>query len=141
MKKSIPLHLRPFTAQQHYNAYSPIDHAVWRYVMRQNHHFLEDIAHDAFTSGLKSSGISIDSIPRVSEMNDHLDKIGWGAVIVDGLIPGTAFFDFQAHGILQLQRIYARRPISNTHPLLTFSMKPRGMRRFYLMKHTQSLLN
>lgn len=102
MKKSIPLHLRPFTAQQHYNAYSPIDHAVWRYVMRQNHHFLEDIAHDAFTSGLKSSGISIDSIPRVSEMNDHLDKIGWGAVIVDGLIPGTAFFDFQAHGILPI---------------------------------------
>ncbi len=102
MKKSIPLHLRHFTAQQHYNAYSPIDHAVWRYVMRQNHHFLEDIAHDAFTSGLKSSGISIDSIPRVSEMNDHLDKIGWGAVIVDGLIPGTAFFDFQAHGILPI---------------------------------------
>ncbi|MBT2686731.1 aromatic amino acid hydroxylase [Bacillus sp. ISL-47] len=102
MKKSIPAHLRPFTAQQHYNKYTPIDHAVWRYVMRQNHHFLQDIAHDAFTSGLKSSGINIDSIPRVSEMNDQLGKIGWGAVIVDGLIPGTAFFDFQAHGILPI---------------------------------------
>ncbi|CAM3792298.1 aromatic amino acid hydroxylase [Aeromicrobium ponti] len=102
MKKSIPVHLRPFTAHQHYNAYSPIDHAVWRYVMRQNHHFLEDIAHDAFTTGLKSSGINIDIIPKVSEMNVHLDKIGWGAVIVDGLIPGTAFFDFQAHGILPI---------------------------------------
>ncbi|QED46032.1 aromatic amino acid hydroxylase [Cytobacillus dafuensis] len=102
MKQSIPVHLRPFIARQHYNAYSPIDHAVWRYVMRQNHHFLEDIAHDAFTTGLKSSGINIESIPRVSEMNKHLGKIGWGAVIVDGLIPGTAFFDFQAHGILPI---------------------------------------
>lgn len=102
MKQSIPTHLRPFVAQQHYDAYSPIDHAVWRYVMRQNHHFLEDIAHDAFTNGLKSSGINIESIPRVREMNEQLGKIGWGAVIVDGLIPGTAFFDFQAHSILPI---------------------------------------
>lgn len=35
-------------------------------------------------------------------MNEKLGQIGWGAVIVDGLIPGTAFFDFQAHGILPI---------------------------------------
>ncbi|MDX8343620.1 aromatic amino acid hydroxylase [Rossellomorea sp. YZS02] len=102
MKQSIPSHLRPFVAKQHYHAYTPIDHAVWRYVMRQNHHFLEDTAHEAFTEGLKSSGINIEEIPKVSDMNRHLAKIGWGAAIVDGLIPGTAFFDFQAHGILPI---------------------------------------
>jgi phenylalanine-4-hydroxylase len=102
MNEFIPAHLKPFVAKQHYDAYSPIDHAVWRYVMKQNHHFLEDVAHEAFTTGLKSSGINIDRIPKVSEMNEKLGKIGWGAVIVDGLIPGTAFFDFQAHGILPI---------------------------------------
>ncbi|KGA98920.1 phenylalanine 4-monooxygenase [Alkalihalobacillus alcalophilus ATCC 27647 = CGMCC 1.3604] len=102
MKKAIPTHLKPFVSQQHYNAYSPIDHAVWRYVMRQNHHFLENIAHEAFTTGLKSSGIDIDNIPKVKDMNEKLSKIGWGAVIVDGLIPGSAFFDLQAHGILPI---------------------------------------
>ncbi|WP_201713970.1 aromatic amino acid hydroxylase [Rossellomorea arthrocnemi] len=102
MNQSIPNHLRPFVASQHYHAYTPIDHAVWRYVMRQNHHFLEETAHEAFTQGLNSSGINIQEIPRVSEMNKHLAEIGWGAAIVDGLIPGTAFFDFQAHGILPI---------------------------------------
>ncbi|MHA7138784.1 aromatic amino acid hydroxylase [Rossellomorea arthrocnemi] len=102
MNQSIPSHLRPFVAEQHYHSYTPINHAVWRYVMRQNHHFLEDTAHEAFTEGLKASGINIHEIPRVSDMNRHLAKIGWGAAIVDGLIPGTAFFDFQAHGILPI---------------------------------------
>ncbi|MFI8688289.1 aromatic amino acid hydroxylase [Rossellomorea sp. NPDC077527] len=102
MKQSIPNHLRQFVAKQYYDAYTPIDHAVWRYVMRQNHHFLEGTAHEAFTEGLKSSGINIEEIPRVSDMNKHLSEIGWGAAIVDGLIPGTAFFDFQSHGILPI---------------------------------------
>ncbi|MFC7784183.1 aromatic amino acid hydroxylase [Rossellomorea sp. GCM10028870] len=102
MNQTIPSHLRQFVAEQHYHSYTPIDHAVWRYVMRQNHHFLEDTAHEAFTEGLKASGINIDEIPKVSDMNRHLGKIGWGAAIVDGLIPGTAFFDFQAHGILPI---------------------------------------
>lgn len=101
-EKQIPSHLRPFVAQQHYNAYTPIEHAVWRYVMKQNHHFLEDTAHEAFVEGLRESGININEIPKVSEMNANLAKFGWGAAIVDGLIPGTAFFDFQANGILPI---------------------------------------
>ncbi|WRP08637.1 aromatic amino acid hydroxylase [Rossellomorea aquimaris] len=102
MNHTIPSHLRQFVAEQHYHLYTPTNHAVWRYVMRQNHHFLEDTAHEAFTEGLKASGINIHEIPKVSDMNRHLAKIGWGAAIVDGLIPGTAFFDFQAHGILPI---------------------------------------
>ncbi|RIW32687.1 aromatic amino acid hydroxylase [Bacillus salacetis] len=102
LAKEIPLHLREFVSTQNYEDYTPSDHAVWRYVMRQNHAFLEDRAHPAFVKGLKGSGIAIEKIPEVSEMNEALGKIGWGAVIVDGLIPGTAFFDLQAHGILPI---------------------------------------
>lgn len=98
----IPPHLRQFVSQQHYEDYTPVDHAVWRYVMRQNHHFLKDTAHPAYVEGLLASGIDIEAIPKVSDMNERLAKIGWGAVIIDGLIPGVAFFDFQAHGILPI---------------------------------------
>jgi phenylalanine-4-hydroxylase len=36
--KKIPSHLKQFLSVQNYEMYTPIDHAVWRYVMRQNHH-------------------------------------------------------------------------------------------------------
>jgi len=100
--KQIPAHLRQFVSEQHYEQYTPIDHSVWRYVMRQNHHVLKDTAHPAYVEGLRASGIDIEAIPNVSDMNERLAKIGWGAAIVDGLIPGVAFFDFQAHGILPI---------------------------------------
>ncbi|MDQ0200787.1 aromatic amino acid hydroxylase [Neobacillus ginsengisoli] len=100
--KQIPAHLRQFVSEQHYETYTPIDHAVWRYVMRQNHHALKDTAHPAYVEGLLASGIDTEAIPNVADMNERLAKIGWGAAIVDGLIPGVAFFDFQAHGILPI---------------------------------------
>ncbi|MBO9131179.1 aromatic amino acid hydroxylase [Bacillus sp. 165] len=101
-EKSVPAHLQQYVCEQHYDQYSPIDHAVWRYVMRQNHHFLKDVAHPAYVEGLLSSGINIEAIPRVEEMNACLARSGWGAATIDGLIPGVAFFDFQGHGILPI---------------------------------------
>lgn len=100
--KRIPPHLQPYVAEQHYDRYTPIDHAVWRYVMRQNHHALQDKAHSAFVEGLLQSGIETEKIPRVSEMNACLSKIGWGAVIVNGLIPGPVFYELLANGILPI---------------------------------------
>jgi len=100
--KKIPPHLTPYLSEQHYEAYTPIDHAVWRYVMRQNHHALQDRAHSAFVDGLKRSGIETERIPRVSDMNACLSKIGWGAVIVNGLVPGSVFYELLANGILPI---------------------------------------
>ncbi|WP_408638358.1 aromatic amino acid hydroxylase [Paenibacillus aestuarii] len=100
--KRIPTHLQPYEAEQHYDRYTPIDHAVWRYVMRQNHHALHDKAHTAFVDGLLQSGIGTEKIPRVSEMNDCLAKIGWGAIIVNGLVPGSVFYELLANGILPI---------------------------------------
>ncbi|SDW14121.1 aromatic amino acid hydroxylase [Paenibacillus sp. CF384] len=100
--RMIPPHLSPYISEQNYDQYTPIDHAVWRYVMRQNHHALRDTAHAAFVSGLQQSGIQKESIPRVSEMNACLARIGWGAVIVNGLIPGAVFYELLANGILPI---------------------------------------
>ena len=98
--QSLPHHLIQFIVAQQYGRYTPIDHAVWRYVMRQNFNFLKDNAHPAYGEGLKKTGISIEKIPSIVEMNQILDKIGWAAVTVDGFIPPAAFMEYQAYRVL-----------------------------------------
>ena len=36
---NLPLHLRKYIVPQVYEKYTPVDHAVWRYVMRQNYSY------------------------------------------------------------------------------------------------------
>ncbi|QQL49857.1 aromatic amino acid hydroxylase [Mucilaginibacter ginkgonis] len=96
----LPLHLKQYIVQQHYERYTPIDHAVWRYVMRQNYAWLKDVAHYPYIPGLKKAGLSIEHIPNMQDVNDALGKIGWGAVTVDGFIPPAAFMEYQAYRVL-----------------------------------------
>jgi len=97
---ALPAHLRQFIVEQHYEHYTPVDHAVWRYVMRQNYSYLKDIAYYPYIPGLEKAGLTIEKIPSLQEMNDALDKIGWGAVTVDGFIPPAAFMEYQAYRVL-----------------------------------------
>jgi phenylalanine-4-hydroxylase len=97
---SIPSYLRQFVVHQHYDEYTPQDHAVWRYVMRRNIDFLKSVAHPAYIDGLAKTGIGLEYIPHIDEMNERLSKIGWKAVVVDGFVPPAAFMEFQAHKIL-----------------------------------------
>ncbi|PKR77280.1 phenylalanine 4-monooxygenase [Halalkalibacillus sediminis] len=100
--KTVPKHLKKYTANQHYESYTPINHSVWRFVMRQNHHTLKDLAHETYTDGLEASGITIEKIPNVNQMNKSLEPFGWGAATIDGFIPGVAFFEFQGNGVLPI---------------------------------------
>jgi phenylalanine-4-hydroxylase len=97
---NLPKHLRQFIVPQHYEKYTPIDQAVWRYVMRQNYSYLKDVAYYPYIKGLQRAGLSIEYIPNLQTMNDNLGKIGWGAVTVDGFIPPAAFMEFQAYRVL-----------------------------------------
>jgi phenylalanine-4-hydroxylase len=97
---ALPPHLKQFVVEQHYDHYTPVDHAVWRYVMRQNYSYLKDIAYYPYIPGLQKAGLTIERIPRLQEMNDALAKIGWGAVTVDGFIPPAAFMEYQAYQVL-----------------------------------------
>ena len=97
---SCPKHLLQFAVDQRYHDYTPVDHAVWRFIMRQNIFFLKEYAHKVYFQGLLNTGISFERIPRIQEMNDILAKIGWGAVAVDGFIPPAAFMEFQAYKVL-----------------------------------------
>ncbi len=98
--QQLPPHLKQFIKPQNYEEYSPIDQAVWRYVMRKNVNYLSKIAHSSYLSGLKQTGISIEEIPSMYGMNRILKEIGWAAVAVDGFIPPNAFMEFQAYKVL-----------------------------------------
>ncbi|MBA3544033.1 MAG: aromatic amino acid hydroxylase [Chthoniobacterales bacterium] len=97
---ALPKHLLQFAVDQRYDDYTPVDHAVWRFIMRQNAFFLKEYAHKVYFKGLLETGISFERIPRIDEMNDILGTIGWGAVAVDGFIPPAAFMEFQAYKVL-----------------------------------------
>ncbi|MFT5230728.1 MAG: phenylalanine-4-hydroxylase [Planctomycetota bacterium] len=96
----LPPHLRQYIKPQNYEHYTPINQAVWRFVMRKNVDYLSKVAHESYIDGLKLTGISIDNIPSMYGMNRILKEIGWAAVAVDGFIPPNAFMEFQAFKVL-----------------------------------------
>jgi len=96
----LPTHLKQFIKPQNYSDYTPINQAVWRYVMRKNISYLPTVAHDSYLFGLEKTGISIEEIPSMYGMNRILKDIGWSAVAVDGFIPPNAFMEFQAYKVL-----------------------------------------
>ena len=96
----LPKHLKQFIKPQEYSDYTPINQAVWRYVMRKNVDYLSRVAHDSYIDGLQKTGLEIDNIPNMYGMNRILKEIGWAAVAVDGFIPPNAFMEFQAYNVL-----------------------------------------
>ena len=96
----LPKHLKQFIKPQVYEDYTPINQAVWRYVMRKNVDYLSKVAHSSYLEGLQKTGIEVDNIPSMYGMNRILKEIGWAAVAVDGFIPPNAFMEFQAYNVL-----------------------------------------
>ena len=97
---NLPSHLRQFIVDQNYGNYTAVDQAVWRYVMRKNISYLKDVADSSYLNGLEKTGITIDTIPNIQDMNTILGKIGWGCVCVDGFLPPSSFMEFQAYKVL-----------------------------------------
>lgn len=103
MEMNLPEHLRQFVADQDYRQrYTPRDQAVWRYTMRQLVAQLRHSAHPVYFEGLARTGISIERIPSIDEMNACLGDLGWRAVVVDGFIPPQAFMELQQNRVLAI---------------------------------------
>lgn len=98
----IPSHLKRYVVDQNYGRYTPEDHAVWRFIMRQLIVFLSKHAHPCYLEGLKRTGISSETIPHIEEMDKRLQEFGWGAVPVSGFIPPAAFMEFQSLSLLPI---------------------------------------
>jgi phenylalanine-4-hydroxylase len=98
----IPAHLEQYIVEQDYSAYDEVAHATWRFVLLHTYDRLKEAAHPAYANGLYETGMSIERVPRISEMNERLERLGWGAACVDGFIPPRAFVELQALGILPI---------------------------------------
>ena len=98
----IPNYLKKYIVEQNYDRYTYIDHSVWRFIMKISIEFFKKQAHLSYLDGLGKTGISIDYIPRIEDMNKKLKSIGWGAVCVRGFIPPHAFMKFQSLCILPI---------------------------------------
>ena len=98
----LPAHLRRFVVDQDHGAYTPRDHAVWRHIMHRLAGRLKDTAHASYLSGLAATGIGLERIPSLDEMNTKLEALGWSAVGVRGFIPPAVFTELQSLGVLAI---------------------------------------
>lgn len=99
---ALPPHLRRFVVTQDYDAYTPRDHAVWRHILRRLTSHLRDRAHPRYLAGLEATGIEVERIPSLDEMNGKLSRVGWSAVAVRGFIPPAVFTELQSRRVLAI---------------------------------------
>ncbi|NBV51481.1 aromatic amino acid hydroxylase [bacterium] len=100
--EQIPSYLKKYCKAQEYARYTAREHSTWRYILRQATDFFKDHAVPVYLEGLKKTGISIEKIPKIQDMDKCLKEFGWGAVGVSGFIPPSAFLDLQARGIMPI---------------------------------------
>ncbi len=98
----LPAHLRRYAVGQEYSSYTPRDQAVWRHILRRLRTHLSGKAHPVYLEGLEATGIGLERIPSLDEMNEKLSQLGWGAVSVRGFIPPAVFTELQALGVLAI---------------------------------------
>ena len=98
----LPPHLRKYVVEQNYEKYTPVDQAVWRYILRQLKAFLSKNAHECYVEGLEKTGIDVERIPKIEEVSGKLKEFGWVALPVSGFIPPAAFMELQALGVLPI---------------------------------------
>jgi phenylalanine-4-hydroxylase len=98
----LPAHLRRYVVDQEYASYTPRDQAVWRHILRRLRSHLSDKAHPVYLEGLEATGIGMEQIPSLDEMNERLARLGWAAVGVRGFIPPAVFTELQSLGVLAI---------------------------------------
>jgi phenylalanine-4-hydroxylase len=107
--ESLPAHLRAWAVRQDVQAYSEEDHATWRRVLSRLTAHLADKAHPRYLAGLTATGIGVDRIPSLDEMNLKLRRVGWSAVGVEGFVPPAVFTELQSRRVLAIATAI-RRP-------------------------------
>ena len=101
-RDSLPQHLLVHIVDQDYSLYTPIDQAVWRFIMKISVPFFKEHAHKAYLRGIKKTGIPLERIPSVDEMDEKLDRFGWGAATVKGFIPPATFMELLSRKVLAI---------------------------------------
>ena len=67
----IPNHLKSYIVDQNYDSYTSIDHSCWKFIMEISKDFFKVHAHKSYLKGLQKTGITINRIPRISDMDNN----------------------------------------------------------------------
>jgi phenylalanine-4-hydroxylase len=106
---ALPGHLRHWVVAQDYGAYRAEDQDTWRTILGRLTAHLAGRAHPRYLTGLAETGIGVDRIPSLDEMNAKLERVGWSAVGVSGFIPPAVFTELQYRRVLAIATAI-RRP-------------------------------
>ena len=102
LTEEIPEYLRPYIARQDPKLYTAMDHAGWRFIMKISRQFLAEHAQSMYLAGLEKTGISLERIPLIEDMDLKLRAMNWRAVPVSGFIPPSVFMEFLSLGVLPI---------------------------------------
>ncbi|WP_375394898.1 phenylalanine 4-monooxygenase [uncultured Sphingomonas sp.] len=87
-----------WTIDQHWDRYTPEEHATWDTLFARQAKLLPGRASNAYLRGLDVLKLSKPGIPDFAELNDRLAGLtGWQVVAVPGLVPDDVFFDHMAN--------------------------------------------
>ncbi len=87
-----------FTIDQHWSAYTPAEHAVWRTLYRRQAAVLPGRAAPAFLAGLDKLGMMEAGVPDFARLSEVLMReTGWRVVAVPGIVPDDIFFEHLAN--------------------------------------------
>ena len=87
-----------WTVPQHWERYTPAEHALWDQLFARQQALLPGRAASAFLEGLDILRLSRPGIPDFAELNERLlAATGWQVVAVPGLVPDDVFFDHLAN--------------------------------------------
>ena len=93
-----------FSVTQRYDRYSDSDHESWRCAMCALSNVLESRCAVPYADALRQCGLRVHRLPRLSEINQALARLGWQSVMVDSFIPPPTFMALQAQRILPITR-------------------------------------
>ena len=87
-----------WTIPQHWDRYTPEEHATWDTLFARQAKLLPGRASDAYLRGLDVLKLSKPGIPDFAELSERLMALtGWQVVAVPGLVPDDVFFDHMAN--------------------------------------------
>ncbi len=96
-KGSVPVYTTAIV-EQPWDAYTDIDHGVWRSLFLRQRELLKGRACNEFLQSQDAMGISDIGIPKFSELNAKLQaSTGWTLIGVQGLLPELDFFEHLAN--------------------------------------------
>lgn len=87
-----------WTIDQHWDRYTPEEHATWDTLFARQATLLPGRASNAWLKGLDVLKLDKPGIPDFRALNDRLMALtGWQVVAVPGLVPDDMFFDHMAN--------------------------------------------